>query len=324
MKAEPNEFVWQKALKRFFCEHNGRQTYKTQYDKDINILSMGEHNLFSGPDFKNACFLLENEIVVGDIEFHQKSSSWLIHKHFQNEEYKNVKLHIVFENDKKFDANFETLVFAKNELLEYLEPKLKSVYYDYLSYSDFQQYAVKRLQRKSNEVKSLLQTISANEALHISCASYLKKYFSSRRRPVYETNYSNKSHTVEKLIQKIIEVFQLFLLNDSNNSYKSNNLYNNNNSYKPNIFERLEYFLNLNDFTDLKIGKHLKTELIVNSILPWLLCFSDKTLQEEIAIWYLTAKTNVNYGILTRKYPLIKQEYIWQQQGMLEHYKEFF
>lgn len=311
MKAKPNEFVWQKALKRFFCENNGRKTYKTQCGKNITILSIGEHNLFGGPDFKNGCFLLENDLVVGDIEFHQKSSSWLIHKHSQNKEYENVKLHIVFENDKKFDANFETLVFEKNELLKYIKPKLKSVHYDYLSYLDFQRYAIKRLQRKSDEIKFLLQTISASETLRTSCAAYLQKYFSSRRRPIYEIDVNfDKSQRIKELIQKILEIFQIFLFCDSNDLRKSN------------IYERLDCFLNLKDLTDLKISKHLKLELIVNSILPWLLCFSDKNLQEEIAIWYLSAKTSVNYGILRRKYPLIKQEYIWQQQGMLEHYKQ--
>jgi hypothetical protein len=73
-KEDIHERKWQVAFKNFVKNNNG--PFKTQSKKNINILSLGTHNNFEGgPDFHNACIQIDGQLVVGDIEFHKKSSN---------------------------------------------------------------------------------------------------------------------------------------------------------------------------------------------------------------------------------------------------------
>lgn len=67
--------------------------------EEINILSVGERNLNSGPDFFNARIKIGETIWAGNVEIHLKSSDWNLHKHFLNKAYNNVILHVVHEYD---------------------------------------------------------------------------------------------------------------------------------------------------------------------------------------------------------------------------------
>ena len=74
--------------------------------KKITVLNPGIRNLHEGPDFLHGRLKINNIIWNGQIEFHIKSSDWDIHGHQQDENYNNVILHIVMEDDKE--------VFTKN------------------------------------------------------------------------------------------------------------------------------------------------------------------------------------------------------------------
>ena len=69
------------------------------------------------------------------------------------------------------------------------------------------------------------------------------------------------------------------------------------------------------------ISKHLKQEILTNVVLPIAFCIVADSAKEQLLLWYCSAKTRSKYGILNRFYPSSEQKYIWQQQGMLEHYK---
>ena len=66
----------------------------------IKILNTGWHNPDSGPDFFNGSIEIEGMRWNGNIEIHVKASDWYLHKHQDDAAYKNVILHIVFQNDK--------------------------------------------------------------------------------------------------------------------------------------------------------------------------------------------------------------------------------
>jgi hypothetical protein len=72
---------------------------KTTKGETLDILDFGEYNTNAGPDFLNATIRLGDMIWAGNIEIHLKSSDWLLHGHQYNEAYKNVILHVVFEED---------------------------------------------------------------------------------------------------------------------------------------------------------------------------------------------------------------------------------
>ncbi|MDT0559583.1 DUF2851 family protein [Ichthyenterobacterium sp. W332] len=71
----------------------------TSLDEAISIISVGTHNLNSGPDFFNAQLRIDNQLWAGNVEIHIKSSDWYVHKHETDSAYDNVILHVVWEHD---------------------------------------------------------------------------------------------------------------------------------------------------------------------------------------------------------------------------------
>lgn len=73
---------------------------KTTAGDDITIMQRGSHNLNAGPDFFNARVKIGETLWAGNVEIHTRSSDWARHNHTADEAYKNIILHVVFEDDK--------------------------------------------------------------------------------------------------------------------------------------------------------------------------------------------------------------------------------
>ncbi len=93
MTEEFLQYVWQH--KHF----DSKKTY-SNYNQEIEIISVGEKNTDAGPDFFNARIKIDNTIWAGNVEIHINASDWNKHKHQQDKSYNNVILHVVFNNDK--------------------------------------------------------------------------------------------------------------------------------------------------------------------------------------------------------------------------------
>lgn len=78
-----------------------KRDLKTIDGRKIKIISPGSWNLDSGPDFKNAEFLVDGEKVVGDVEVHRFASDWKKHSHGRDKNFQDVKLHVFLFNDIK-------------------------------------------------------------------------------------------------------------------------------------------------------------------------------------------------------------------------------
>ena len=65
----------------------------------IEIVSVGQHNLNSGPDCFNAQLRIAEQHWAGNVEIHLKSSDWFLHNHETDKAYDNVILHVVWEHD---------------------------------------------------------------------------------------------------------------------------------------------------------------------------------------------------------------------------------
>ena len=85
-------YVWKYQL---FSVHDLKTTSK----EDVVILKVGTHNYNSGPDFLNAQLKLDDQLWVGNVEIHLKSSDWYAHHHEIDENYDAVILHLVWEDD---------------------------------------------------------------------------------------------------------------------------------------------------------------------------------------------------------------------------------
>lgn len=100
MKEEFLHFLWQQKL---FLN----KSLKTSQGDFLEIIKVGRLNDNSGPDFLNAHIRLNNQIWVGNVEMHLKSSDWYAHHHEKDSNYDAVILHVVWEDD--------AVIFMKNE-----------------------------------------------------------------------------------------------------------------------------------------------------------------------------------------------------------------
>lgn len=65
----------------------------------LEVISVGFPNPNSGPDFFNGQLRIGEQLWVGNIEIHIKSSDWYIHNHHNDKAYDNVILHVVYDHD---------------------------------------------------------------------------------------------------------------------------------------------------------------------------------------------------------------------------------
>ena len=92
MKEDFLHYVWKYQL---FSVHDLKTTTK----EDVTILKIGTHNYNSGPDFLNSQLKIDDQLWVGNVEIHLKSSDWYVHHHEIDENYNAVILHVVWEDD---------------------------------------------------------------------------------------------------------------------------------------------------------------------------------------------------------------------------------
>lgn len=67
---------------------------------EVSVLAVGEHNSNAGPDFLNAKIKINDIIWHGHVEIHIAASAWNKHNHQNDRAYKNVILHVVWDNDE--------------------------------------------------------------------------------------------------------------------------------------------------------------------------------------------------------------------------------
>jgi len=91
-------FIWEN-------DFYNKSDFITSAGDTLNILSRGERNHNSGPDYFNAKVKIGETIWVGNIEFHVKASDWRLHKHQYDNAYNNVILHVVYNADIEIRRN---------------------------------------------------------------------------------------------------------------------------------------------------------------------------------------------------------------------------
>ncbi|MFT3901771.1 MAG: DUF2851 family protein [Niabella sp.] len=96
------QFIWQ-------FQYYERVSLQTTTGEALQIISAGSHNTNQGPDFINAKIRIGHTLWAGSVELHVKASDWDRHKHQQDANYRNVILHVVYENDMT-DNNIPVLV----------------------------------------------------------------------------------------------------------------------------------------------------------------------------------------------------------------------
>ena len=82
---------------------------KSTDGQSLQIIDPGKLNSDQGPDFLFAKVRIGDTLMMGHIEIHVKASDWILHRHSGDSHYKNVILHVVWQNDKSIDLPFPTL-----------------------------------------------------------------------------------------------------------------------------------------------------------------------------------------------------------------------
>jgi len=78
-----------------------RTELTTEGGEPIKIIYPGRINDDQGADFRDAVIATRNQLIMGDIEVHVKSSDWQVHQHHQNPVYNRVILQVVMWHDTK-------------------------------------------------------------------------------------------------------------------------------------------------------------------------------------------------------------------------------
>ena len=87
----------------------------TTKNEAIEILSVGQHNTNSGPDFFNAKLRIDNQLWAGNVEIHINSSDWYLHKHEVDKAYDNVVLHVVWNDDAEIFRKDNSTIHIRNK-----------------------------------------------------------------------------------------------------------------------------------------------------------------------------------------------------------------
>jgi hypothetical protein len=105
VKEQLLQFIWR------FQYFNPSPLY-TEAGELLQILSPGEINTHQGPDFLNASIRIGDTSWVGNIELHIRTSDWEKHAHQKDKHYRNVILHVVWENDVPVETDPDRMPLA--------------------------------------------------------------------------------------------------------------------------------------------------------------------------------------------------------------------
>lgn len=87
------QFIWQ-------FQYFNKSELETTAGEKVEVLFAGQLNSNQGPDFTDAKIIIGNTTWAGTVELHIKTSGWNKHNHQTDKNYRNVILHVVWENDQ--------------------------------------------------------------------------------------------------------------------------------------------------------------------------------------------------------------------------------
>lgn len=97
------QYIWQ-------FQYFNKSNLVTTENEELNIINIGTLNTNQGPDFFNAQIKINKIVLSGNIEIHTKASQWNVHQHSNDKNYKNIILHIVWENDTPISDDNNKLI----------------------------------------------------------------------------------------------------------------------------------------------------------------------------------------------------------------------
>lgn len=96
------QYIWQ-------FQYFNIQSLTAQNGDPISISVPGIINSNQGPDFSEARIKIGDTLWAGNVELHVLSSDWKAHQHDKDSNYRNIILHVVWEDDVDLQLPFATL-----------------------------------------------------------------------------------------------------------------------------------------------------------------------------------------------------------------------
>lgn len=167
----------------------------------IQIISLGQKNLDSGPDFKDITIKIDEQIYQGDLEIHRSENDWYLHGHHHDSAYNNVILHLVIgtkSSDQQIirlnqqqvlaqvfvdisERQMQYLTKKYNLSIPKLSPSIKCKLIDYDLLAIIEQAALTRLTLKAERFKEDRQQNSWNQIIYMGLMEALG--YSKNQRP---------------------------------------------------------------------------------------------------------------------------------------------
>src|SRR5690349_13558827 len=117
------QFIWQ-------FQYFNKSNLESVFGEKLVIIQPGQYNAHQGPDFLEARIRIEDRIWCGNVELHINASDWHRHEHGDDKNYRNVILHVVWNDDDEQPLHgMPTLVLQdriSNLLLQHYETWMKS------------------------------------------------------------------------------------------------------------------------------------------------------------------------------------------------------
>lgn len=286
-----HETVLHSAVHRWMLDPS--RVHTTCRGHRVQILSPGMLNTCEGPDFLNAALMIESTVISGSIEFDKYRSYWDSHHHSSADAYQSVILHVVLVNDVERKHYPDALLVPANELTFEVSKSEQSP----LSQEEVQSYALLRLLRLCTEHTQYFQSKSIVEGFQCSVRDFLRRYSAKHRRPHY-----TQQHLDELVARAVHSPHASFLMHLVQRKV-------------PTIPQHLT---TLSQVPLADEATHIRMEIMTNCVVPSACVVASDSDRVSIFTWYWSARANTKYSILSRRFPQMSQQYIWQQQGLLE------
>lgn len=316
MSAERQEIINEKHLQRLIRRalRDSLTEWRTTSGALLSVLSVGEWNHNEGPDFLNMALQVEGKIIVGHGEVHWRSSDWEQHNHDAQPLYRGLALHIVL-HDNRASTPFAryTLVMPEKILLENMasEPdssqSMTQNNFDgaLCDYAELRDYATQRFLRKAQYASAVLAMYDLRAAFIRLLDDFVQRRLGKKHLPKGIKSIAlavqNPEHPA---IAPFLDSVHTLAVTDGHGTTMQ--------------FAKL--------LETAECGRGTASEILVNIVLPLAYAHCEILQQTKAAqsllrsFWQIPAANQ--YAHLKRKFLQIPQQYVWQQQGLLEYEAE--
>lgn len=263
----------------------------------IQIVAAGLLNPHEGPDFLDTALLYEGTVLIGDAEFHRRSSDWHQHAHSADNRYSTLLLHIVLINDDEPEAARWTLVIPPEELRSALRNLKNNTLNSDVAVNELQHFALLRLLRLTAEAQTTIDRLGLDASLRALAISWLDRLSRKRHRPVDDAVVDSiRSGMTNSNFCSLIHAFPAI------------------------PGEEVLSAIEQTEHSRVGLEGHsLRRELFLNAVLPTLCATARQDQRVVLLQWFWGAKSIHPYALISRRFPQQRQDYVWQQQGLLEY-----